>query len=102
LMNTSVAASITLNVYVDYDDDDAINKQPDSFFNDTIPTFATVFQNQASSKVMQRVYCPTRGNFLTLQYTLSNEQMQNQSQENDVQIDSQVIWLRHAGRLGSI
>ncbi len=102
LMNTSEESSITLNVYIDYDDDSGINQQPDSFFNNTIPTFATILQTQNSTKSMQRVFCPTRGNFLTLQYTLSNAQMAGIEQENDVQIDSQVIWVRPAGRLGSV
>jgi hypothetical protein len=100
--NSANLAAITLNVFVDYDEETAINQQNDSFFNNTIPTFATAFQTQNSSKTMQRVYCPVRGNFLTLQYTLSNAQMAGTEQENDVQIDSQVIWLRPAGRLGSI
>lgn len=102
LMNTTEASSITLNVYTNYDDNDPSNEQSDTFFNTVIPTSASTLQAQNSSKTMQRVFCPSRGNFITLQYTLSNLQMNGIEQENDIQIDSQVVWSRPAGRLGSL
>lgn len=112
LMDTSEAGSLTLNVYVDYDDNSPSNQppnneldstlQPDTFFNVTIPTSASALGIANSSKTMQRVFCPTRGNFITLEYTFSNAQMAGIEQENDVQIDAQVIWQRAAGRIGSI
>lgn len=104
LMDTSdePTAAITMNVYVNYNDNTATNQQPDTFFNTTIPLSASSLQTQDSTKTMQRVFCPTRGNYITIEYTFSNEQMNSVSQENDVQIDSQTVWMRPAGRIGSI
>lgn len=102
LANTSEASAITLNTFVNYNDDTAVNEQADPFFNTIIPTSASSLQSQNGNKTMQRVYCPTRGNFITLQYTLSNAQMNGLEQENDVQIDSQIVWQRPAGRVGFI
>lgn len=112
LMPTSVNGAITLNVYVDYDDNSTVNTlpentdpdtgQPDTFFNATISTASHSGGVSDSSKTNQRVFCSVRGNYLTLEYTLSNEQMQNQCQENNVQIDMQIIWMRSAGRISNL
>ena len=104
LMDTSEepTAAITMNVYVNYDDNTKTNQQPDTFFNTTIPLSSSSLQTQDSTKTMQRVFCPTRGNYITIEYTFSNEQMNSVSQENDIQIDSQTVWSRPAGRIGSI
>jgi hypothetical protein len=104
------SGAISMNVYLDYNDADATNAlpknaisggalsgTPDLFFNTIIPT--TSQTKVGGSKFWQRVFCPTRGNFLTLQYTLSNAQMVGIEQTSDVQIDAQVIWMRPAGRL---
>ena len=111
LMNTSEDGAITLNIYIDYDDNSPSNQEPnndvpalnlpDEFFNITIPTSAPFLGVADSSKTNQRVYCSTRGNYLTIEYTLSNAQMAGVEQENDVQIDMQVIWRRAAGRIGN-
>jgi hypothetical protein len=55
---------------------------------------------EGGTKNWKRVFCATNSNFVTIEYTLNNEQMQNQCQESDVQIDAQVIWNRVGGRLG--
>lgn len=112
LMNTSDNGAISLNVYVDYNDNAPSNNLPnnrvpatglpDTFFNITIPTSASSFSSANSTKLNQRVFCPTRGNYITLEYTFSNAQMNSIEQENDVQIDMQVLWARPAGRIGSI
>lgn len=112
LMDTSESGAITLNVYVDYNDQEPINNlpnnknpstnAPDTFFNTTISTASTSSQGAASSKVNQRVFCPVRGNYLTLQYTFSNAQMAGVEQENDVQIDNQVLWQRPGGRISNV
>lgn len=113
LMNASSnpnPGAMSLNVYVDYNNDDATNTLPqnviadglpddlpDNFFNSTIPTTSST--GQPGDKFWQRVFCPTRGSFLTLQYTFSNLQMSNGQQSTDIQIDAQILWLRRSGRM---
>jgi hypothetical protein len=48
------------------------------------------------------VFCATRGNFLTLEYTFSNAQLAGIEQECEVQIDAQILWIRKAGRMTAI
>lgn len=107
LMNDTVNGAVSMNVYIDYNDDSPVNtfpqnelvdgnSQPDTFFNTIVPTSRA--SGLPGSKNWQRVICPTRGGFITIEWTLSNEQMTNQCQESDVQIDSQILWLRRAGR----
>jgi hypothetical protein len=104
--------AITLKIYLDYDDSTPSNTLPnneldtgfgqptaDTFFNATIPTTAGLNNNIQGTKFWQRVYCPTRASFLTLQYTLSNEQMSNDVFKSEVQIDAQVLHIRRAGRM---
>jgi hypothetical protein len=106
---------ISLNVYLDYDDSAVSNKYPentinnnpftktpDTFFNSVIPTSKPDLSQIEGSKFWQRVYCATRANFLTLEYTFSNLQMSNLQQKKGVQIDAQTLWLRKAGRMTSI
>ncbi len=103
--------AISLNVYLDYNDYDASNTLPeneinnggafgvpDTFFNSIIPTTASNLNTKGGSKFWQRVYCPTRANFLTLQYLFSNAQMAGEEQTKDVQIDACVLWIRKSGR----
>jgi hypothetical protein len=101
---------------LDYDDDNVSNTSPqneiddyspignpDTFFNSVIPTVKPTLSNiVGGSKFWQRVYCATRANFLTLEYTLSNGQMAGVEQEQEVQIDAQVLWIRKGGRMSSI
>lgn len=107
--------AISLNMYLDYNDQQASNKipyntindgtgveTPDTFFNSVIPTTSSTLNNIGGTKFWQRVYCATRANFLTLEYTLSNAQMAGIEQQQGVQIDAQVIWLRRAGRMQQI
>jgi hypothetical protein len=107
--------AISLNVYLDYNDgsvsntipqnviNDGNKNTPDTFFNAVIPTTASTLNNdKGSSKYWQRVFCPTRANFLTLQYTFNNAQMAGIEQELEVQIDAQVLWIRKGGRLTQI
>jgi hypothetical protein len=112
LMDATGQGAVSLNVYIDYDDDHATNTLPanvvddgvgpdipDSFFNTIIPTSQSPLSGVSGSKFWQRVFCPTRGNLLTLQYTFSNAQMAGVEQTEDVQIDAQILWIRRAGRL---
>jgi len=107
--------AISLNVFLDYNDNEAVNTYPqnnidilsdttkgDPFFNTVIPTTPSALSSVGGSKFWQRVYCPTRGNFLTLQYTLSNAQMAGEEQDKNVEIDAQVLWLRRGGRMTQI
>lgn len=108
-------AEIAMNMYLDYNDIEASNtvaendlndtsQYPDAdpFFNSIIPTSSSNLNNKGGTKFWQRVYCPTRSNFLTIQYTFNNAQMAYGAQKKDVQIDAQVIWLRKAGRMCQI
>ena len=106
LLDTTESGEISLNLYIDYNDSDPINQlpqnsgnnnfQPDTFFNTTVSTAQTRGIN--SEKCWQRVFCPARGNFLTVEWTLNNEQMAGDPQQEDVQIFSQILWVRKAGR----
>lgn len=106
LMNNTENGAISLNVYLDYNDNNPINIPPDNafpvtllpdtFFNSVVPTSVTV--DRGSSKNWQRVFCPSRGSFITIEWTLSNEQMVGVEQGNDVQIDAQILWVRKAGK----
>lgn len=106
--------AISLNVYLDYNDISASNilpqntinngltATPDTFFNSIIPTTPSPLNNVGGTKFWQRVYCATRANFLTLQYTFSNAQMAGIEQQQGVQIDAQILWIRKAGRMTQI
>lgn len=107
--------AISLNVYLDYNQNEASNTLPnnripnsgppgfpDTFFNSIIPTTPSNLNNVGGSKFWQRVICPTRANFLTLEYTFSNAQMAGEEQTKNVQIDAQVLWIRKGGRLTQI
>lgn len=104
------SGAISLNVYLDYNDDEASNTipnnniagspsfTPDTFFNSIIPTTPSTLNTKGGTKFWQRVICPTRANFLTLEYTFSNAQLNGIEQQLDVQIDAQVLWIRRGGR----
>jgi len=104
--------AISLNVYLDYDDINSSNTlpknqingvvppTPDTFFNSIIPTSPSTYAVASEgAKFWQRVYCATRANFLTLQYTFSNAQMAGIEQQLPVQIDAQILWIRKGGRM---
>ncbi len=105
LMDTTDAGAIAINIYTDYNNDTPINITPqdvteDTFFNNVIPTYPEGISIVGGNKNWHRVVCPTNANFITIEYTLNNEQMQNQCQESDVQIDAQIIYQRPGGRQG--
>ncbi len=105
LMPNSPGGAITMNVYMDYDNERPINTlplniqpstlTPDTFFNSVVPTDVPVQRN--SSKNWQRVFCAVRACFLTIEWTFSNAQMAGPEQEKNVQIDAQILWIRKAG-----
>lgn len=106
LLDTTAEGAISLNLYLDYNNSSPVNKlpqnintstlAPDTFFNSVIPTSSN--GGLERSKLWHRVFCSARGAFITIQWTLSNAQMIGIEQESDVQIDSQILWLRNAGR----
>jgi len=111
-----VPGAISMYIYLDYDDVNASNILPqnvidngdepleeDTFFNSVIPTTpSNLAVAQEGSKFWQRVFCTTRANFLTLEFTFSNAQMASIQQALPVQIDATVVWLRKAGRMTQI
>lgn len=109
LMQATESGAITMNVYLDYNDNTPINTlnanvisgsnppQADTFFNSIIPT-SSPNPNVLSSKYWQRAFCNLRGAFITIEYTLSNGQLAGEEQQQDVQIDAQVLYIRKAGR----
>ena len=112
LMPAINEGEISLNVYLNYDDVNPSNtlfsnqivgvnpEVPDTFFNNIIPTSPSQFAvAKEGTKFWQRVFCPTRANFVTLQYTFSNAQMATAPQQKEVQIDAQILWIRKAGRI---
>lgn len=106
LLDNTEEGAISLNVYLDYNDTTPVNQlfqnvnpstnQPDTFFNSVVPT--TRSSGLESSKNWKRVFCPVRGGFVTIEWTLSNAQLIGPEQASDVQIDSQILWMRRAGR----
>lgn len=106
---------ISMKVYVDYNDIDASNTlpsnfiangsstpEPDLFFNSVIPTTSSNLNEKGGTKFWQRVYCPTRGNFVTIQFCFNNAQMAGQPQELEVEIDAQTLYIKPAGNLTQI
>jgi len=110
LMDNTENGAVTLNVYLDYNDSTPVNTLPenqiadllpivpDTFFNTVVPTTRANVNGLQSSKNWQRVFCPARGAFITLEWTLSNAQLNGEEQETDVQIDAQILYIRKAGR----
>ncbi len=108
LLNSTESGAITLNVYVDYNDSTPVNRryqnliagsttnQEDEFFNSTVPT--TQSNGLTSSKNWQRVVCPARGAFITIEWTLSNAQLIGVEQGNAVEIEGQILFMRKAGK----
>ena len=117
LMDATEEGEICLNVYLNYNDNRPINtltqnvlsgteSSPDTFFNSVIPTSAASLNAYQGSKVWQRVICPARANFITLEYAFNNAQMAGINTANtgdpvanDVQIDAQILYQRAAGRM---
>lgn len=112
---TNQPGEISLNVYLDYNDAGASNtlpqneindyaplSNPDTFFNAVIPTTQSSLNGIGGTKLWQRVYCATRGNFITIEYTFNKSQMAGISQTKELQIDAQVLWIRPAGRMTQI
>ncbi len=105
LLNDTDDGAISMYVYQNYNDTTPINTLsqnlntptglPNTFFNSIVPTYNE--GGIASTKNIKRVFCSSRGSFLTIQWTLSNAQMNSIEQESDVQIDMQILWLRRAG-----
>ena len=108
LMDTTTNGAITCNVFLNYNDKspvnqipqnqlpDLVNPTPDTFFNSIVPT--SQIKSLPSSKTWQRVVCPVTGQFITIEWTLSNAQLVGVEQGCDVQIDAQILYVRRAGK----
>lgn len=111
LTDATQSGAFTLNVYMNYNDNQPVNELPenstqfngitDPFFNTIVPTNQPTLGGITGTKYWQRVYCPVRAAFLTLEFTLSNAQLNGVEANSNIQIDSQILWLRNAGRLQS-
>ena len=107
------SGAISMNVYLDYNTtplsasntspENEINQEPpgvpNTFFNTIVPTTQNAQNNKGGTKFWQRIYCPTRANFLTVEFTFSNAQMASTAADTAMQIDSMVLWQRKAGRM---
>jgi hypothetical protein len=108
LMDNTEDGAVSLYVYLNYNNNSPVNvlpqnidpqtSAPDSFFNSIVTTFPNDPNGLVGDKNWKRVFCAARGAFITLQWTLSNSQMVGQEQQNNVQIDAQILWIRKAGR----
>ena len=97
LMSTTEDGEVNIQVREDYSPD-VINQQDgDLFFNTTIPT-SSLNINDGSTKNFHRVFCNSRGSFLTLTFTFSDEQMNSSPAVSNVRIDGIVIWTRPADK----
>ena len=107
--------AMSLLVYLDYNQDQPSNtvpqneindyapvSNPDTFFNSVVPTTPSTLNGVGGSKFWQRVFCATRANFLTIEYTFSNAQLAGEEQTKNIQIDAQILWIRKAGRITQI
>lgn len=111
LVDATNAGQISLYVYTNYFDSGPVNIYPendlsapelttDTHFNVNLNT--DVPDTREQDKAWKRVYCNTRANELTLEWTLSPSQMNGTAQESEVQINAQIIWMRPGGRLQPI
>jgi hypothetical protein len=122
LADSTPSGAFSLNMFLNYDDPNSGNQavnwppmnnnpsaeNPDPFFNETIPTTAPTLIESAlvgtvppltGSKFWHNVYCPIRGAFITMEFFLSNAQLAGVEQQQDIQIDALVLYMRQAGRL---
>jgi hypothetical protein len=106
LMDQTTEGAVSINVYIDYNNNSPVNitpqnliptstNTPDLFFNSVVPTSSE--GGIDSTKHWHRVFSQSRGSFLAIEWTLSNAQMIGPEQQSDVQIDSQILWMRPAG-----
>ncbi len=95
LMSTTADGEITMEMLGDYSPNILNKETGDTFFNTTIPTTA-VDVSDGSAKTMQRVFCNTRGTFLSIVFTLSNTQMNDSAASSNIRFDGLIIWARPA------
>ncbi len=111
LLDATDDGAFTMNIYINYADgqgqavnvtpqnQNAISRLPDDFFNSIIPTSQGILGGITGSKYMYRATCPVRGAMITIQFTLSNTQLMGVEQQNKVGISTQILWVRPCGRL---
>lgn len=95
LMPTTESGAITLEMREDYNPIPLNKNTGDLFFNTVVPT-SSQDPADGSTKSMHRVFCKTRGAFLTIVLKLSPAQMNGSEANSNVQVDGIIIWQRPA------
>lgn len=106
LTSRTAQGAFAMKIYSDYNTTEATNTLPqnnvdDTFFNNVVPTNVATdgyAGGEGTTKLWNRVVCPTNSNFITIEYTFNNFQMQDDAQSSDVEIDAQIIYARPGGR----
>ena len=98
LTTDTASGQFTGKIYADYNEDQAINEVADSFFNSVLPTTNNPEDVTGSSRSWHRFFCPSRANFITYEWTLSDEQMIGDAAKTAIEIHQTIIWKRKAGR----
>ncbi|MHA2064167.1 MAG: hypothetical protein ACXABY_07280, partial [Candidatus Thorarchaeota archaeon] len=99
LAQKTTSGAITMKLYTDYANNKISNDGTDSFFNTTMTTAPLTGTLRTESKLWHRVHCTARATMIQIEWTLSNAQLNGVEQNQDVQIDAQILWVRKAGRL---
>ena len=92
LANQTPSGAMTMNVYTDYR-----NSNPNQSL--TVSTAQTNYSQNDQQKAWHRIFCQNRANFVQLEWTLSNAQMNSSQQPQEVEIDAVILYERTAGRL---
>jgi len=91
LMPTTASGALLLNVYTDY-----FGTATQSF---VVSTAQTAYTLPSQKKMWHRVFCTNRGNFIQLEWKLSNLQMTQSEQQSLIEIDALILYERPAGRI---
>jgi len=100
LADKTEKGEVACDVFVDYNDDQAINDGEDDFLNTVFSTQIEQFSTANKSKEWHRFYCPTDAQFFEYDLNLNERQMFTPNIVNsDVLIDSIIVWSETGGRL---
>ncbi|MCJ7616078.1 MAG: hypothetical protein MUO43_06025, partial [Desulfobacterales bacterium] len=104
LFSTTSNGQISFNAYIDYLNNFSANNFPldsteDNFFNVSLSTSETDFDIPGAIYYWQRVFCAIQGNFIQIEFTLDNAQMNGDSAISEVALHAMIVWERIAGRL---
>jgi hypothetical protein len=99
LFTETTEGEVKISTYVDHLNDFDVNDEGDSFFNFELSTSASDLDIPGARKYWQRVFCPISGNFLQIEFTLGNSQMNSVSAISEIELHALIVWERMAGRL---